>query len=110
MKYILATIFLAFALTSCDPQRLTGFVDDKKEDVYDNDDRSDDSGEISIDRLPANIIEFINTNYPDREITEAFLEWGIFIVELDDGTVLYFDSNGNLEDISNGGPRDSDKD
>lgn len=118
MKYLLILMLAAFTLSSCDPDRLIGWGDDK-EDVRgddrdrdrDNDDRERDRGEeVGIDELPEAIIDYIEENYADVEIIKAIFKDGLYLVYLDNGTILYFSREGRLEWITTGDHKDEDRD
>ena len=53
-------------------------------------------GDIAIDDLPQNILDYITENYPDTSIDEAEIEDGEYEVELKNGIDLYFDIDGNF--------------
>lgn len=111
MKYLLILILVAFTLSSCDPDRLIGWGDDR-EDLRDRDrDEEDDydRSRINLDELPEVILDFIEDNYSDNEIVKATFKDGFYIVYLDDGTVLYFTRGGRFADEYDGDKDDRDR-
>lgn len=122
MRYLLAILLLTFALTSCNPERLIGVDDDRKEDSRDRDDRKKDEDkrddknkdrdrEIGIRELPENVRAFIDINFPEAEIRKAFVRGDFIVVYLSNGTVLYFDrATGRLAKRVDNIEDDRDKD
>lgn len=78
--------------------------DDSDDDDDEGDDEDDDNDDDEIDDLPENILEYIDSNYPNYEIEEAELEelcdsTMAYEVELEDGEddlELFFDLDGNF--------------
>lgn len=76
---------------------------DDEDDAYEDDDQDDDYDEdqdeesyIAPSELPAAILDYLSTNYPNIAIDEAELEDGIYEIELVNGLELEFDINGNF--------------
>lgn len=106
MKYFVTAILIALALTSCDPQDLTGHLGDPKEDTRD----LHDENLVEISELPQAIFDFVNTYFPEATIVRAKLINGLYYVTLSDGTVLILNENGQLEDINSDRNKDKDDD
>jgi hypothetical protein len=78
--------------------------DEEEEDDDDSDDDDDGDDDDEIEDLPENIVDYINTNFPDYEIEEAEMEelcdsTMVYEVELEDGEEeleLFFDLDGNF--------------
>lgn len=62
---------------------------------------------LSLEDLPATIVDYISANYPDTKIVKAEAEEGGFEIRLTKGIVLLFDGEGNfLEEKDKGGDED----
>lgn len=108
MKYFIIAITLSFMLTACDPSKLIGIGDERKEDVKDKDDHNTGE-EIELTEIPQVILDFVESNYPDKTIIKAEFENGLYAIYLSDGSTLIFNRDGEIEDIN--GPRpNEDKD
>lgn len=55
-----------------------------------------DDDYINPANLPAAILTYIQTNYPNLTIVEAEIDEGMYVVELSNELALYFDMNGNF--------------
>ncbi len=71
------------------------YEDDDYDDEYKDNDYEDDEY-VNVSELPAAILDYLSTNYPNIAIDEAELEDGIYEVELVNGLELEFDINGNF--------------
>ena len=71
--------------------------------LFVDDDTNGSGSGIPISELPANIISYIETNYPTATIVEADIEDnGFYKVHLNNGMELIFDANGNFIGSDNG--------